>query len=447
MSWQFEAIEDKIIHLIIKNREFAVLVLNELESNLFANPTCEKMLNVIKVYNNKYNSIPELDEVKTLIAGSAKLSKDFDFLEAERIYGDMELKPSEVEYVKEAIPKFIKHSKFKKLIIQASAEIYKNDTPETQDEIYSSFDDQFKKIKQYNMSKDLGVSIYDVKERYAKLKNKHIGGVKPALEGLQKQIGGYYNGEVYAYLGSTGSGKSVALVNDALAALKQGFNVVYITLELSPESIGLRIDQNVVQKEAHVLIKETLTIGNLEKKYKDIQKLTGAGDLIVKQYPNYGINCNGIRTYLEMLRLYKDFECQFLVIDYGELLGSNADKINEYERQGAVYSDMAALAIELDIPILTASQSNRPERQEEGAKPKALDGSRIAESFKKLFPLFGCYSINAKGGEDVILNKKYLYIVKNRNGFADIKVPFIMNTMLMTMTDDFDIEDEEEQFE
>ena len=47
----------------------------------------------------------------------------------------------------------------------------------------------------------------------------------------------------------------------------------------------------------------------------------------------------------------------------------------------------------------------------------------------------------------MILNKRYLYIVKNRNGFAETKVPFIMNTMLMQVTDDFNMDDEEEQFE
>lgn len=446
--WQFEAIEDKIIHLIIKDREFAILVLNELDANLFTNVTCERMIKVIKQYHNKYNGIPELDEVKTLISGSPILSKNFDFIEAERIYGDMELKPSEIDFVKDAVPKFIKHSNFKKLITMASADVYRNDTPDTQEEIYNKFDEGFKKIKQYNMDKDLGVSIYDVKERYARLKNKHIGGVKPALEGLQKAVGAYYAGEVYAYLGSTGSGKSVMLVNDALAAVKQGFNVVYITLELEPQSIGLRIDQNVASKEASVLIRDNMTVANLEKKYKEIKKLTGAGDMITKQYPNYGTNCNGIRTYLEMLRMYKDYECQFLVVDYGELLASNAERMNEYERQGAVFSDLAALAVELGIPVLTASQSNRPSREGDGSgKPQTLDGSRIAESFKKLFPLFGCYSINAKGGQDVILNKRYLYIVKNRNGFAETKVPFIMNTMIMTIKDDIDIDEDEEQFE
>jgi len=444
--WAFEAIEDKIIHLILFDREFAILVLNELDASLFASVTCERMLKVIKQYHNKYNGIPELDELKTLISGSTILSKNFDFVEAERIYGDMELKPSEIDFVKDSIPKFIKHSNFKKLITLASADVYRNDTPDTQEEIYNKFDEGFKKIKQYNMDKDLGVSIYDVKERYARLKNKHIGGVKPALEGLQKAIGAYYAGEVYAYLGSTGSGKSVMLVNDALAGVKQGFNVVYITLELEPQSIGLRVDQNVSSKEASILIKDNLTVANLEKKYKDIKKLTKAGDMITKQYPNYGTNCNGIRTYLEMLRMYKDYECQFLVVDYGELLSSNAERMNEYERQGAVFSDLAALAVELNIPVLTASQSNRPSRDGDGSgKPQTLDGSRIAESFKKLFPLFGCYSINAKGGQDVILNKRYLYIVKNRNGFAETKVPFIMNTMIMTIKDDIDID--EEQFE
>jgi len=89
--WAFEAIEDKIIHLILFDREFAILVLNELDASLFASVTCERMLKVIKQYHNKYNGIPELDELKTLISGSTILSKNFDFVEAERIYGDISI--------------------------------------------------------------------------------------------------------------------------------------------------------------------------------------------------------------------------------------------------------------------------------------------------------------------------------------------------------------------
>jgi replicative DNA helicase len=445
--WQFEAIEDKIIHLIIKDREFAILVLNELDANLFTNVTCERMIKVIKQYHNKYNGIPELDEVKTLISGSPILSKNFDFIEAERIYGDMELKPSEIDFVKDAVPKFIKHSNFKKLITMASAEIYKNDTPDTQEEIYSSFEEKFKKIRRYNMDRDIGHKLFDVKGRYARLKNKFTGGIKPSLENLQKIIKGYFKKEAYAYMGDTGAGKSILLINDALSAVKQGFNVVYVSLELEPQDLALRIDQNVSSKESYTLLKDIGTVDYLEKKYADIKKLTGAGEMFLKEYPNGSATCNTIQAYLELLEMYEDFKCDFLIIDYMDIMKPNEGFTNsDYRDQAKIANEISALAKELDIPILSAMQANRAGREEDGVK-KVLDKNRVADSYGKLRPLYGVYSINSKGGNDVILNKHFLFVNKNRNGPADVRANFIMNKMLMQVKDDVEIEDEEEQFE
>jgi replicative DNA helicase len=145
--------------------------------------------------------------------------------------------------------------------------------------------------------------------------------------------------------------------------------------------------------------------------------------------------------------MYEDFKCDFLIIDYMDIMKPNEGFTNsDYRDQAKIANEISALAKELDIPILSAMQANRAGREEDGVK-KVLDKNRVADSYGKLRPLYGVYSINSKGGNDVILNKHFLFVNKNRNGPADVRANFIMNKMLMQVKDDVEIEDEEEQFE
>jgi replicative DNA helicase len=441
MEWAFESIEDNILTLLIKDREFTVIVIDELKKEYFSNRTYEKIFSIIKSYFREYGDLPGLNEIKSIVGSSKKLSKDFDFIETERIFNNIELKQSEIDYIRDVVPKFIKHNNFKTLIMTAATEISTLDNPELQEDMLDKFSNKLSDIRNFDMNKDLGHNIYDVEGRYARLKNKYTGGIKPKLEGLKNVIKGFFKGESYAYMGDTGSGKSIMLANEALNAMRQGFNVAFISLELEPEQFGLRMDQNVSKKESGELIKDKETVKYLKKKYADIKKLEGAGDMWIKEYPNGTISCMSIKDYVELLRIQKNFVVDFLVVDYLDILKPNEGRTgNDYSDQARVANEFDALAKTLDLPLLSAMQTNRGSKEDTGP----INKNRIADSYGKLRPLYGVYSINSKKDDGEILNKHFLFLVKNRNGPEQIKVNFLMNKIYMSVDDDFDQEEEED---
>lgn len=442
MKWQFSEIEDKILSLILRDREFAILVLDDLDRKYFSNESYSHIFNVVGRFYRKFKGIPDIADLKAIITGLPSVRDRVDILELERVY-NQQITPASKEYITTQVPAFIKYNKMHSEIIRVASKMQNVEDLEEAGPVFDVFQENIKNIMMYNMDKDLGLNLTtEIGKRYMALKSKYEKGIRPALDGLSDIIrGGYFRGETYAYIGTTGSGKSILLANDALRAMLDGFNVVYISLELSEDIFALRMDQKFTNRTAKELLSGNDTIKYLEKRYAEAVKVKEAGTMWVKEFPTGSASIQTIERYLEMLKMYKDFECDFLVLDYGDILAPIGGYTgNRYHDQGTVFQEIARLAKTLDIPVLTAMQANRPNKDNRG---QVIDESRLADSYDKLRILTGAYSINStESGE--MLNKYFLFSVKNRNGAAGVRVPFIMDKARMTVFDDTDPEEESE---
>jgi len=173
--------------------------------------------------------------------------------------------------------------------------------------------------------------------------------------------GGLVNKTLNVALAGTGVGKSLFMCHVAAGALTQMKNVLYITMEMSEERIAERIDANLMNVPIDQLA--NLSKSMYDKKIKAIAE-KGAGKLIVKEYPTGAANSSHFRSLLDELKLKKDFKPDLICIDYLNICSSSRMKamggsINSYTYVKAIAEELRGLAVENNVPVLTATQTTR----------------------------------------------------------------------------------------
>ena len=162
-------------------------------------------------------------------------------------------------------------------------------------------------------------------------------------------------------LAGTGVGKSLFMCHVAANCLMQGKNVLYVTMEMAEERIAERIDANLMNVPIDQL--ENLSKDMFDKK---MHKLTdkGVGKLIVKEYPTGAANANNFRSLLKELQIKRDFKPDLICIDYLNICASARMKamggsINSYTYVKAIAEELRGIAVEFNLPVLTATQTTR----------------------------------------------------------------------------------------
>jgi len=162
-------------------------------------------------------------------------------------------------------------------------------------------------------------------------------------------------------LAGTGCGKSLGMCHMAAAALAQGRNVLYITLEMAEERIAERIDANLLDIKIDKL--KDLTQKEFQSKVGAISQRTH-GKLIVKEYPTAAAHVGHFRALLLELKLKKKFEPDIIYVDYLNICASSRMKglggsINTYSLIKSIAEELRGLAVEFNVPIWSATQITR----------------------------------------------------------------------------------------
>ena len=173
--------------------------------------------------------------------------------------------------------------------------------------------------------------------------------------------GGLPNKTLNIALAGTGVGKSLFMCHCAASVLNQGKNVLYITMEMAEERIAERIDANLMNLPIE-------SLGSLSKHVFDdkIGKIAKAatGKLIVKEYPTGSAHTGHFRALLNELRLKKNFSPDMIYIDYLNICASSrmrgmGGSINSYTYIKAIAEELRGLAVEFNVPIVSATQTTR----------------------------------------------------------------------------------------
>lgn len=199
----------------------------------------------------------------------------------------------------------------------------------------------------------------------------------------QKLYGGMNRGEITFFAGGPGTGKSLFLQNLALNWVQAGLNVIYITLELSEELVGLRFDAMVTETPTKQIFKNledvAMRLGMMRKAGGNAQSW---GNMQIKKFPMAGTRANDIRAYLQEYEIQTGRKPDAICVDYLDLLHPNSGKINvteQFVKDKFTSEELRALASEWNILCATASQLNRASIQEQD-----FDASHIAGGISKI---------------------------------------------------------------
>ena len=218
--------------------------------------------------------------------------------------------------------------------------------------------------------------IEDAEERY-EFYNRKEEKIPFDLDMLNKITqGGLTSKTLNVLMASPGAGKTLAMCHMAAAYMSAGHNVLYITLEMAEERISERIDANLMNVSMTDL--NDLPKDMYDKKISDIRKKT-SGKLIVKEYPTVQAGAGHFRHLVKELGMKRKFVPNVIFIDYINLCLSmvyRGANVNSYEKIKSIAEELRGLAVELVVPIITATQINRS-----GAASSDVSMENVAESF------------------------------------------------------------------
>jgi replicative DNA helicase len=266
---------------------------------------------------------------------------------------------------------------------------------------------------------DLGLEYFSsIEERYERMltedaeKDRFSSGFKAIDDGLVG--GGLSRGEIGAFIGMPGTGKSNALVKATVTNLNRGKKVLYISLEMDQDKIAERLDTMLTGVPINELKERHLEVIHGLKLKKVLMSKEEIGDrrLFVKQFPAGGADVGTVRSFMSQLVL-QGFVPDLLVVDYiGEF--RDIPGMKRHESLQRIVRDLRGLAVEEQVCILTAMQPNRSGREAQEGNG-FIDDSEIGDSFGQARPMDAIWSINVnKLEQDQKVGR--IFVIKHRHG-------------------------------
>ena len=350
-------LEQTILKNLIHNEEFTRKTLPYIKSDFFSERDEEFLFKQIKDYFLKYQKPPttealiidmseKVDVDQQLLSDSLNIIKDIKDDKDTETADDWLIDSTEKWCKDRAVYNGVMNS----IAIIQDKEGHQGEIPDILREALSvSFDS--------NIGHDF---IEDWSERYEFMHTDEER-IPFDLELMNKITkGGLPNKTLNIVMAGTGVGKSLFMCHCASSSLIQGKNVLYITLEMAEEKIAERIDANLLDISLNEL--QELPKMMYEKKITRVQEKT-KGKLIIKEYPTATAHSGHFRHLLQELDLKKDFKPDIIYIDYLNICSSfrvrPGSNVNTYSYIKSIAEELRGLAVEFDVPIMSATQTNR----------------------------------------------------------------------------------------
>jgi replicative DNA helicase len=436
-------LEFEVAKTIIDNRRFLVSVIEYVDSDFFDSKTAGIVVDIAKNHFKKYSDSPTIDIIKAEAKNYLTPKDDVDlfFSELKQIE-DLVIPETEKQYVRDQTIALCQYNALK-LALFEGAEILITETDLPEDYV-GTINEKIKKAISVAEHKDLGLNYLNNPQvriaeeiRNRNSENRISTGIKRLNDVL---YGGWSSQEstLSVVVAPTGIGKSIFLCNFGAAAVNSGKKVIHFTHELSEMKTAARYD-SILSK---VKQSDRLEVpSEREKLFRSLAKIQNQyGDIIrIKEYPTKTCSTMTIRSYIEKVRELENFVPDIIITDYLDIMVANFNAFteDEYNQQKRISVELRALAQELDVPIITASQTNRTgakgdDADEKASKRRMLRGTDIAESFGKVFASDLLMSVN-QTPEERSVGKCSLYIDKNRNGPCGLRIPMVINYDTMSI--------------
>jgi KaiC/GvpD/RAD55 family RecA-like ATPase len=360
-------------------------------------------IDMVLKYFTKYQSLPKFSTIDLLLSKLKILEETYkDVSRKIKLANEIDLKKYDSDFLDEQVLKYLKHSGFYWTIMSSIDEIQeKHDI--------GMYLEKMSKISTLNFDKDLGLDyLENIEEHISYLENPEAR-LSTGWESLDKYMNGglLKDGRCLAvFLGETHIGKSLMLSNIAANLLSQNKFVMIISLEMSKDVYGTRIDAHLTTRDINKPDSDSI-----RKNVECIKLKNDKSKLIIKEFPPDTVTCNHLKTYIDEVVQYYKRTPDIIIIDYINLLLPNNPKSGDsYNKYKEVATQMRALSYIFNTPIVSVSQVNRS-----GFASTDVGLDKTSESMGIPFTadFVGALWQNEGDREAEILNMK---ILKNRLG-------------------------------
>ena len=368
-----EKVEFLILRNLLYNEEYLRKVIPFLKSEYFEDEKQKIVYQEIASFVEQYNELTT-KEILCIEIEKRKDITDSMFKDITDFIGELHNSPVDLEWTLNTTEKWCRDRAIYLALIESISLADGKDDSKGRDAIPSILSDALAVSFDNHVGHDY---LTDYEERYESYHRKEDK-IPFDLEFFDKVTkGGLPNKTLNIALAGTGVGKSLFMCHFASSVLLQGKNVLYITMEMAEEKIAERIDANLLNINIQDIT--DLPMSMFESKVTDISKKT-QGSLIIKEYPTAAAHSGHFKGLLNELALKKSFRPDIIFIDYLNICASSRYKagsnVNSYSYIKAIAEELRGLAVEANLPIISATQTTRS-----GFASSDVDLTDTSESF------------------------------------------------------------------
>jgi len=348
-------LEQTILKNLIQNEPFTRKVLPFLKSEYFTESDEKIVFKEIQDYFLKYTKPPTTEALLINLDNNTSINEN-ELKMSKTVVGQFDKESTPMDWLVEETEKWCKDRAIY-IAVMDSIEVIDKKSQRSTGEIPELLKDALSVSFDTNIGHD---QIEDADDRF-EFYHTEEEKIPFDLEYFNKITkGGLPNKTLNICLAGTGVGKSLFMCHMAAAGLMMNKNILYITLEMSEERIAERIDANVL----NIPMKE---LPDLSKKMfsKKVEKISAKtkGKLIIKEYPTASAHVGHFRHLLQELEIKKDFRPDLIFIDYLNICASHRIRpgsgANSYTLVKSIAEELRGLAVEFDVPIMSATQTTR----------------------------------------------------------------------------------------
>lgn len=394
----------KCISGILGDKTFLERLSDIIDPTSFESDAHQWIVKQTVAYFMQYKDLPTLNVFKIKVEAIENgILKESVITQLRNVY--QKITDSDLKFVKEQYLEFCKSQKLKSAILE-SVDHLKTGNYE---QVKTLVDNAMKAGMERNIGHEYMV---DVEKRMSVMARNTIKTNWTEIDTIMD--GGLAAGELGIVTACAGAGKSWVLAKLGAEAMKQGKNVVHITLELNENYVGLRYDSCFTGIDFQNIR------NNVDIVRQKIEKVPGK--LFIKYFPIKTVSAHHLKMHTERVMMLGT-KVDMIVVDYADILRpyQSERNSNSYSEAGGIYEELRSIAGELQIPIWTASQSNRSAMEED-----IIQANSIADSYRKIMTADFVMSVSRKV-TDKVANTARFHIIKNRFGPDGLTFPSRMN--------------------
>ncbi len=350
-------IEEITLSNLIINEPYTRKVLPFIKDDYFDAPSHKILFSTLSDYVNKFETTPEPNALKIEVEKRRDISDEI-YKEVEQFLNNLDRDAYNEDWLIETTEKWCKEKAVYIALMESVKIADGQDKTRTKDAIPSIMSEAIGVCFDDHVGHDYILDSDDRYDFYHKKEEK----IPFDIEYLNKITkGGLPNKTLNIALAGTGVGKSLFMCHVASSVLLQGRNVLYITMEMAEEKIAERIDANLLDIPIQQLSDPLLSKEKYSSKLLQLKQKT-QGKLIIKEYPTASAHVGHFKALLNELSMKKGFSPDIIFVDYLNICASARYKgtiVNSYTYVKAIAEELRGLAVEFNLPIVSATQTTR----------------------------------------------------------------------------------------